>query len=175
MKGASTVEHRFEALFDAQVIHVRRYATTLVSFDRVDDVVQACFITAWERFERIPPDAERAWLFGVLRNHCRNMWRSQRRADALIALIQHTCSAVAVELANFGLDPVEIAPLLLALAELDDDECELLVMTGWLEMTPSEIATVLDEPSGTTRVRLSRVRSKLRARFAEIVEDGELR
>ena len=167
------VEQRFSSFFAEHSGHVRRYAMTLVLDDEVDDVVQRTLLTAWQRFDDIPEGSEREWLFGVVRNHCRNVWRTERRSKALVAAIEHARPQVIVEVVQQGFDPAEVAPLLQAVGELNEADCEVMVLTGFHEMTPLEIATCTGEEPGAVRVRLNRARKKLRERFAELNEDGE--
>lgn len=174
MGTVPTFAEHFGLFFRSHVDHIRRYSATLVSVEAVDDVVQQSMVTAWQRFDAIPEGSEREWLFGVVRNHCRNSWRSGRRSEALIAAIEQARPQVTVAIGDNGFDPTEIAPLLNALEEVSDDECELLVLTGWFEMTPTEIASVMGIEPGTARVRLTRARSKIRERYAELTEEGEM-
>lgn len=87
--SVSSVEQRFGCFFAEHSTHVRNYTMTLVVDDEVDDVVQRAFLIAWQRYDDIPDGSEREWLFGVVRNHCRNTWRTDRRAKALVAAIEH--------------------------------------------------------------------------------------
>lgn len=169
-----SVEQQFSCFFAEHSGSVRRYAMTLVGVDEIDDVVQRALLTAWQRFDDIPQGFEREWLLAVVRNHCRNVWRSQRRSRALVAAIEHARSHVTAELAQQGLDPAEIAPLLQALGEMNDSDCEVMVLTGFHEMTPTEIAACTGEEPGTIRVRLNRARTKLRHRFKELTDKAEM-
>lgn len=173
MLSGSSVLERYEEFFRAHADQVRRYSATLVPPDQVDDIVQQSMVTAWRRFDSIPVDSERQWLFGVVRNHSRNAWRSGRRSEALAAAIERARPRLRASLHDNGVDPVEVDLLLHVLRELPDDDCELLVLTGWFEMTPTEIALMYDVKPGTVRVRLVRVRKRVRDRFKEILEAGE--
>ena len=173
VESVLSVEQQFSCFFAEHSGHVRRYAMTLVGVDEIDDVVQRALLTAWQRFDDIPEGSEREWLFGVVRNHCRNVWRTQRRSIALVAAIEHARPRVMAEVAQQGFDPAEIAPLLQALGEMNGKDCEVMVLTGFHEMTPTEIARSTGEEPGTIRVRLNRARTRLRARFTELTDDSE--
>lgn len=168
------MERQFDSFFNAHVHDVRRYTATFVADDRVDDVVQRTFITAWERYADIPDGSERVWLFGVVRNHARNTWRSERRAHALAAAIEHARPKVSVELTRNGYDAAEMAPLMQVLRDLNETDCELMVLSGWFEMTPTEIGELFDKPTGTVRVQLHRLRKIVHERFDDPIELGEL-
>ena len=149
---------------------------SLVIGEEAHDVFQRTFTTAWQHFDDLPPgvESERKWLFGVVRNHCNNARRTTCRADALVAAIEHARPRVLVESGEQILDPIEIAPLMAALKDLNEEECEMMVLTGWLEMTPTELAGQLDQNLNTTRSHLFRLRKRLLARYAELTEDGEI-
>ena len=176
MRAAPTLEQQFTLLFDAHSDHVRRYAMSLVVGDEAHDVFQRTFTTAWQHFGDLPPgvESQRKWLFGVVRNHCNNARRSTRRADALVAAIEHARPKTLVECHEQELDTVEVAALMQAMGELNDEDCELMVMTGWLEMTPTEISVVLEQNLNTTRSHLFRIRKRLSARYSELNGDGEI-
>jgi len=176
VRAAPTLEQQFTLLFDAHSDHVRRYAMSLVVGDEAHDVFQRTFTTAWQHFGDLPPgvESQRKWLFGVVRNHCNNARRSTRRSDALVAAIEHARPKSLIESYEQELDPVEVAALVQALGELNEEDCELMVLTGWLEMTPTEIAVVLEQNLNTTRSHLFRVRRRLSAQYTELNGDGEI-
>jgi len=176
VRAAPTLEQQFTLLFDAHCDHVRRYAMSLVVGEDAHDVFQRTFTTAWQHLDDLPPGAEsqRKWLFGVVRNHCKNLQRGSRRSDALVAAIEHARPKSLIESHEQALDPVAVAALVQALGELNEEDCELMVLTGWLEMTPTEISVELEQNLNTTRSHLFRVRKRLSARYSELNEDGEI-
>ena len=163
-------EQVFEALFRAHVSAVRRYTRTMVDDRHVEDVVAQTFSTAWQRLDDVPMTSLRPWLFGVTRNHCRNVWRSDRRSRALFDRVALDRSEIAGPIEA----SVDIDPLLQVIRELDDVDRELMVMTGWFEMTPTEIATATGEEPGTVRVRLHRLRQRVGLRFEQLAEGGDV-
>ena len=60
-----------------------------------------------------------------------------------------------------------------AIGSLRVDDRELLVLSAWLELSPSEIAEVLGVPAGRVRVRLHRLRAALRRELGQ-QEEGDL-
>jgi len=153
----------FGVLFREFVPAVRGFVRTLVAESDVDSVVQATFETAWIRFDSIPLLSQRAWLFGVARNHVRNHVRSGRRRVLLVDAIGVSLSGEEASMFAGELDGVEIAPLLAALNQMTNDERELIQLLAWYEMEPSEIAVVLGISQNTARVRVHRARKKLSA------------
>ena len=63
---------RFRCFFDEHVDHVRTYAMTLVLDEEADDVMQRTFVTVVGASRSHPGGPGREWLFGVVRNQCRN-------------------------------------------------------------------------------------------------------
>jgi RNA polymerase sigma-70 factor (ECF subfamily) len=66
------------------------------------------------------------------------------------------------------LDAVAAGPLIRRkLAELPENERELLLLVAWEGLTPTEAAAVVGIPAGTARSRLHRARARLRARLSD--------
>ena len=166
----------FTALYRQHLPAVRGQVRLWVTADEVDEIVSSTFVTAWRKFDQITPGSEKAWLLGVARNHCRNRFRARRRSDALTEAVARLAGPDSAQLYASRPDPAEFAPLLRALANLGPDEQELLELSIWQELTPTEIAMVLDVRQGTVRVRLHRARRRLEAEFARLLlESGEER
>jgi RNA polymerase sigma-70 factor (ECF subfamily) len=49
-----------------------------------------------------------------------------------------------------------------ALAALSEEDREVLLLVAWEQLTPAEVAAVLDIPQGTARSRLHRARTQIR-------------
>jgi len=157
-------------MFRANIRPIRAFTASMVSAAQVDDVVAATFMSAWQRFGDIPSDAQRPWLFGTARNHIRNTRRTDRRHLALVDAVETDPTWQATRANEY--DGVEAHPVLDAIRDLDDDDRELMLMTGWFEFTPDEIASILDEKPGTIRVRLHRVRKRLMDRLDSTGDTG---
>lgn len=163
MTESSEREERFGALFNAHVAQVRGFSRTMVNGADCEDIVSATFRTAWLRLDEIPELGQRAWLFGVAKNHVRNHVRSERRRAALIGLLGSLASTSEAGLHSGRLDPAEAGPLLKALERLSEAEREILQLAIWHEMQPAEIAAVFGIRPATARVRLHRARQHLLA------------
>ena len=156
-------EERLSVLFRAYVARVRGYARTLAATDDVDDIVAATFRTAWSRLDEIPPLAQRAWLFGVVRNHVHNLVRAEGRRVALVDALLALRPTGDVTLFGGHLDPIDLAPLLDALRLLSEEEREILQLKAWYDMDTVEIAEVLGIKPNAAKVRLHRARCRLNA------------
>ena len=151
----------FGKLLREFVAPVRGFVRSLVSDADVEPVVHATFETAWSKFDAIPLLSQRAWLFGVARNHVKNHVRSERRRELLIDAIISSRPEGEVELFADEVDAVRLGPILAALDQLTEGERELIQLLAWHEMSPSEIAIVLGISSNSARVRVHRARARL--------------
>ena len=137
----------------------RLFAYLLHRADRAtaQDVLQEVFVTAFVKADQVP-DPPLGWLFGTGRRLLANRYRGRRRYDQLINRLIDDASAEA---------DAESAELKLAFAEtlatLPDSDREVLTLTGWYELTPSQAAEALGCTPSTYAVRLHRARKRLAA------------
>lgn len=130
-----------------------RYATALVgptdAPDVVVDAVVAAFRSpAWSKVEN-----QRAYLYRAVLNRS----LSVRRSDA---------RRVARELRVAGSEPVAAGESSLdaqrALAGLSPQQRAVVYLTYWEDLTPAQVAALLDVSEGTVRKQLARAREQLR-------------
>jgi RNA polymerase sigma factor (sigma-70 family) len=161
-------DERFRRLFAATERDLLAYALRRVDHaEDAADVVAETFLVAWRRLDSVPPgDEARLWLYGVARrqlaNQRRGRLRRSRLADRLRAELP---GAVA------GARPAEdsrAAAVVAALARLDEDDREILRLTAWEGLAPSEVAAVVGVPAVTVRSRLHRARKRLRSELLEV-------
>lgn len=157
-------EHRYEALFKQHSTSILGYLVRRVDTpEDAGDLMAEVFTIAWRRIDDAPPGEEgRLWLYGIARkvlaNHRRGNTRRGRLADRLR-------EQLAVRARHSGHEDPAVRA---ALARLPEADRELLTLTAWEQMSPSEIAVVLGLEPGTVRTRLSRARARLRA----VLEEG---
>lgn len=161
---------RFTKLFDDFVPSVRGFVRTLVVASDVEPVVQATFETAWAKLDAIPLLSQRAWLFGVARNHVRNLVRAERRREALVGAVAALRTPNEVSLFAEVVDPAELDALTAALSQLSELDREIVQLSVWHDLDAIEIAQVVGISDGNVRVRLHRARHRLIALLA----DGEV-
>lgn len=167
---ASERETGFAGLFRAHVAAVRGFVRTLVRDGEVEDIVAATFKTAWARYDDVPPERARSWLFGVARNHVRNHVRAARRRAVLVDAL--TANVDPAHRIVHGDDPVDVSPLRDALARLSEGDREVLQLAAWHGMEPREIADVLAIDPNAARVRLHRARRRLADELGSSGEGG---
>lgn len=148
---------RFEELVRALVEPLRRFLARRTDHDTAEDALADTLLVLWRRLDDVPPGAALPWAYGVARRSLANAERSRRRQVRLAA-------KVAV------VDPPRERPdpsgprddvVLDALARLRRDEAELLRLSAWEQLTPAEIATVLEVTANTVSIRLHRARGRL--------------
>ncbi|MGN6587911.1 MAG: RNA polymerase sigma factor [Solirubrobacterales bacterium] len=157
-------EQRFARLYRDNARGVLGYALRRCA-DPEDaaDVVAETFLAAWRRLGEVPAGEEgRLWLYGTARLVVANQQRGERRrsrlAEQLRAELRRRLPA------EMPPDPTGIVE---ALAALEEDDRELLMLVGWEELTPAQAARVLGITPLAARSRLHRARRRLRARLAE--------
>jgi RNA polymerase sigma-70 factor (ECF subfamily) len=153
----------FEQVYADNWRPVLAYAVRRVS-ERADaaDVTAEVFTIAWRRRDDIPdgPDA-RLWLFGVARRVVANQLRGELRRARLAEALRCALHQAARDPADELLEREHAAAALAALRELPETERELLTLTAWEGLTPSQAARVLGLSPAAARVRLHRARKRL--------------
>ncbi|MBE2320442.1 sigma-70 family RNA polymerase sigma factor [Solirubrobacter sp. CPCC 204708] len=166
----SAAERRFRALFDTHRRLVLGYALRRVD-EPADaaDVVAETFLIAWRRLGDVPEgEAARAWLLATARRVLANQRRGERRRGGLAdRLAGELAAAVPVVDESDGV-------VRRALAQLSEDDRELLLLAGWDGLSPGEIAAMTGTLAVTVRSRLHRARRRLRAELTALGwEEGD--
>ncbi len=128
------------------------------------DVVAETFLVAWRRVGEVPPGTEaRLWLYGTARRVLANQQRGERRRARLSERLRVDLSrAISIEPS-----PRSEATLMRALGRLDRSDREVLLLAGWEELEPAQIASVLGISGVSARSRLHRARRRLRRELVE--------
>lgn len=148
---------RFEELVLALVEPLRRFLARRTDPDTADDALADTLLVLWRRLDDVPAGAELPWAYGVARGALANAERSRRR-QARVAAKVATLDPPRERSEDPG--PRDDA-VLDALARLRRDDAELLRLSAWEQLTPAEIATVLDVTANAVSVRLHRARARL--------------
>ncbi len=146
------------------------YATA-GSADAVDDVMQTAWLRVWRKSPKLGDTGRwKAWMATVARNAARDALRKQRRRKAF----QQTVAERALQ------QPRHQAPadaplraheqtqrILQAIHRLPAKYREAFILRHLDEMSPNEIAELLDVPETTVVTRLWRARKRLRDSLAD--------
>lgn len=132
------------------------------------DIAQDALLRLFQHLGRVAPDRPvRPWLFAIVRNRARDLWRSRaaRPSESLDARPD-----VANHVAASGTDPEQqtgrrqqARRVWRAIEALSPGHREILVLRDFHDLSYSEIAEVLGIPAGTVMSRLHAARGALRA------------
>ena len=169
-------EDRYRALFRDTARPVLAYVLRRTgNASDAADIVADTFLVAWRRIDDVPLGGEaRLWLFGTARGVMRNYARGQVRRTRLGERLRSELAHLVVDDPAGSVSDVEAVRA--AMARLDEFDRELLRLTAWEGLTPTELAVVLDIPAGTARSRLHRARARLRAELGgeRMLDDGHV-
>lgn len=160
-------EDRFQDLYastqsDLLAYVMRRAATP----QDAADIIAETYLVAWQGLDKLPDgDRARLWLFGVARNLLLKSARQHRVRDALSERLGRELRALSDSQPPSS-DP-RLLQLQTALDALQALDREILMLTAWEQLSPREIATVLNTSANTVRVRLHRARTRLSRQLVE--------
>jgi RNA polymerase sigma-70 factor (ECF subfamily) len=163
---------RFELLFDRHRRAVLGYALRRVDQPAdAADVLAETFLVAWRKLDDVPAgSAALPWLLAVARRVLANQRRGARRRGGLAERLRGELTAAVPRHGAVPAGDSEQGRLAAALARLPESDRELILLVGWEELEPSQIAVVLGIQPETVRTRLHRARARLREALA--VEEG---
>ncbi len=147
---------RFEALAPDLIEPLRRFLARRTDPATAEDALSETLLVCWRRLDELPAEPL-PWAYGVARNCLANAERGARRQQRLAAKIS-SVDRPEETVSGPGSDDL----LAEALAELRPDDAELLRLWAWEQLTPAEIATVLEVTPNAVSIRLHRARGKLR-------------
>ncbi len=152
-------------------------AAMAMSGDRsvADDLVQAAFLKAWQRFDRFEPGSNcRAWLLRILRNTWIDRLRQRRPVDLMgpegldhAAAPPDVPDPPAPQDRQGWLERLDDELLVRALGELPEQWRLALFLVDVEGYSQQEAAEVLEVAVGTVKSRTSRARGLLRRRLEE--------
>jgi len=145
----------------AQIPHLRRYARALLGDRaRAEDLVQDCLERAWGRLHLWREGSNlRTWLFTIMHNLHANHARTASRRPQTVPMDE---SGLAAPTRAAQEDGLEVASIATALAQLSDEQRQVILLVGLEGMSYQEAAAVLGVPIGTVMSRLHRGRERLR-------------
>lgn len=128
--------------------------------ETAQDVLQDVFVVACRKWHEIP-EPPVGWLFGAARRLLANKRRGLLRRDNLVQRI--------AEVATLQTDPqqaAEQAALADLLEGLSTTDREVLTLSSWYDLSPTDAALALGCSISTYHVRLHRARRRLAARLS---------
>ncbi|MDE3134894.1 MAG: RNA polymerase sigma factor [Acidobacteriota bacterium] len=169
----------FAAVFDRHFAFVHRYIARRAGRERADDLAAQTFTVAFSHRGRYRDDlgTARPWLLGIATNLIRAANRGDQRVTSIVERLGSEAAASASAASPAGASSASEADDRLrdALATLQPDQREALLLHALGELTYLEIADALAIPVGTVRSRISRACAALRAELEPPVSAGERR
>jgi len=174
-KQATGAIEDFDAVFREHFAPVHRFIARRVGTSLAEDLAAEVFATAYRRRAAYQPERAslRSWLYGIAANVVRGHWRDEQQLLELDARVAHESlgqpsAAQFADAADERLVAAALAPRIAgALAALNGDQREVLLLHAWADLSHDEIAGALGIAQGTARSRLSRARAALRAQLGE--------
>ena len=159
MAGAPDLDELYDASYRRLVVQLYALCGDLAD---AEDAVQEAFVTALRKrsdFGRV--SNPEAWLRTVALNQLRRGWRHA-------AVVRRYQAKVPGPQRSVEVGPEHVA-IVAALAEVDPDQREVVVLHHLADLGTAEIAAELGVPEGTVKSRLSRGR----ARLAPLLDERE--
>jgi RNA polymerase sigma factor (sigma-70 family) len=160
-------KEQFRVIYEAAYPRILGYALRhCATPEDAADLVSETFLTAWRRFDELPPgDETLLWFYGVAHRLLANQRRGQRRREAL-------SGRLAGELAKslqawFDQTPSDLAPLGRAWRRLRPQDRELLGLVGWEGLDNRQLGRVLGCSPTAVKVRLHRARRRFATELAK--------
>ncbi|WP_051366794.1 RNA polymerase sigma factor [Hamadaea tsunoensis] len=158
-----TPEDKFTAIYYEHHHQVYAYAVGRVGRDLADDVAGETFLVAWRKLAEVPP-TPLPWLLGVARNVVRQRYHAEIRQAALAAELRTWVDEAYLDVAE---GVTEKAATLAALAQLGEEDRELLTLVAWHGLRPRDAAKVVGCSTAAYAVRLHRARKRLQQALAQ--------
>ncbi len=147
-----------------------------------EDVAQEVFVTVFKNIDGFRGDSKLStWMYRIATNHCKNRIKYlSRRARGQKKELDEIADRDALESATMSTSaqvprPDDMAHakqteqiIQTALAELAEDQRELVVLRDVENMTYEEIQSITGLPEGTVKSRLHRARLALQRRVQEL-------
>ena len=127
------------------------------SAEMAEELAADVFRVVWQKWDE-NARTDLAWLLAVARNLVGNAYRSRDRRQALQEKLRATA------LLSHGGDSENIA-VQDAMAQLRDQDREILQLAYWDELGTAEIAAVLQCSDSAAKVRLHRARTAFRKKM----------
>lgn len=160
------VNERVTRVYERHAGAIAAYALRRAAAADAADVVADTFLVVWRRHDEIPEEPSTLpWLYGVARRVLANQRRSRDRRTRLHDRLR-------TEFVEFDTrggrmeDTERFRRVAAAMNQLSDDDAELLRLTAWEGLSPTELATTMHLEPSAVRQRLRRARQRLRHRLA---------
>ena len=168
-------EREIAELYAQYEQQISAYAHKRTSSANANDVVAETFLTAWRRRDDIPAEPQTLpWLYGVSRRVLANSRRSDTRYQRLRERMTREPADQGTPV-NMIESKDAFSEVSAAINALGESDAEVLRLTAWEGLTPTEIAAVLSIEPSAARQRLFRARQRLTEQLDKQAADKERR
>ena len=185
-KGTETKVERARRFERTALPHLDPVYRTAIALSgrssEAEDLTQATFARALERFERFEPGTNcKAWLLQILRNIWVDRLRRKKTAGSAVPLDESLVAAKESSedttwsdaedlLENFSDDQI-----IEAMRQLPDDQRLTLYLIDVEQLSQQEVADITDVAVGTVKSRTSRARTELKKRLTSYAQERGFR
>lgn len=168
----------FAVLFDRHANKIYNHCfRRSADWSMAEDLTSVVFLEAWRkrRQVRLHDESVLPWLLAVANNCLRNAERSHRRYHRLLSKLPKPEDAPTFDAQTSARvdDEVAMRGVLVVLRQLNIEDQEVIALCDWSGLSYEEAATSLGIPVGTVKSRLSRARTRLRARMDPAGADAQ--
>lgn len=150
----------FDQLYQTYATDVLRVAYYyLGNREQAEDVTQDVFVRYLMNQPKLIPGKEKAWLFKVTLNRCKDLWRSSWLKKVILGHPRFECIPAPDEIGSVA----EKQALAEAVNSLRPEYKDVVLLFYYQGFSVAEISEMLGIAEGTVSSRLSRARSKLEA------------
>jgi RNA polymerase sigma factor (sigma-70 family) len=162
--AADAGEDDFERLFWRYGTSIHAYLSRRAGRQEADDLLEEVWVRAFRSQDRYDARLSApAWLYGIARNVLLGHFRAQGSCPNGHLDRREVAGSDVWGDVDDRLDAGRTASALAeALATLSEGDREVLLLVAWEQLTPGEVAAVLNIPQGTARSRLHRARTQIR-------------
>jgi len=164
IRAALTEPAEFAEIFDRHYDVIRGYLARRLPAALAEELAAETFLIAFEQRRDYDLDypSARPWLFGIATNLLGRHRRDERRRMAAYARSLPAATGDAADEIASRADASEAGEALArAIAELQPDDRDALLLQALAELSYPEIALALGVPTGTVKSRLHRARAHL--------------
>ncbi|MCL1588801.1 MAG: sigma-70 family RNA polymerase sigma factor [Actinomycetia bacterium] len=163
MKRNNTNEAEFRVMYKQYFDPVARYCLRRLPEHSAQDAVSDVFLTAWRRFDSIPPgDQSLPWLYGIAKNVVRNINRSGRRSMRLSAKVKAQAHYPEPSPDVQVIRKEQDDELVAALLTLKADDQEVLRLRAYEGLSVKQISIAIGCSEEAAKKRVSRALCRLR-------------
>jgi RNA polymerase sigma-70 factor (ECF subfamily) len=156
-------EVAFDLAYRTHGPSVRAYICRFVPIGEADDLTQQTFLELWKSRDRIDPTRPLiGLLLGIARRRSIDHLRKRRTDPVDMTTLRELSSPSGDALID---QLVYVSEIEQGLAQLSEEQREVLVLSYFGELSQSEIADQLGIPLGTVKARMARGMAKLAERL----------